>query len=64
MLAVEYAVDVWDLTGVERKPDAAALLKHLNDFGAEGWELIWMAFNVDRARDGESHVLVFKRAGQ
>jgi hypothetical protein len=40
------------------------LLKHLNDFGAKGWELVWMAVNVDRARDGESHLLVFKRAGR
>jgi hypothetical protein len=62
MPRVEYAVDVWDLTGIERKPDAGALLEHLNEFGAEGWELVWMAFHVELARDGESHLLVFKRA--
>ena len=62
MPIVEYAVDVWDLRGVERKPDAAAVLKHLNEFGGEGWELVWLAFNVELARDGESHLFVFKRA--
>ena len=44
---IEYAVDVWDLTGMESKPDSIALLAHLNDFGAEGWELAWMQFNID-----------------
>jgi len=40
------------------------LLKHLNDFGAKGWELVWMAVNVDLARGGVPHLLVFKQAGQ
>lgn len=62
MVTVEYAVDVWDLTHTERRPDAASLLEHLNAFGAEGWELVWLAFNIDLARGGESHLLVFKRA--
>jgi hypothetical protein len=38
-----------------------ALLRHLNDFGTEGWELVWMAFNIDVAGHGECHLLVFKR---
>jgi hypothetical protein len=58
---IEYAVDVWDLTGTEPKPDSVALLRHLNDFGAEGWELAWMAFNIDIVGHGECHLLVFKR---
>ena len=58
---IEYAVDVWDLTGMESKPDSIALLAHLNDFGAEGWELAWMQFNIDLVDHGECHLLVFKR---
>jgi hypothetical protein len=61
---VEHAVDVWDLRGVERKSDAGGLLAHLNRFGAEGWELAWMAFNVDLALDGECHLTVFKRVAR
>jgi hypothetical protein len=61
MQRIEYAVDVWDLTGIDPRPDAAALLEHLNDFGSEGWELVSAWFNVDVARVGESHLLVFKR---
>jgi hypothetical protein len=59
--AIEYAVDVWDLTGMEPTPESLALLRHLNDFGADGWELAWMAFNLDVAGHGECHLLVFKR---
>jgi hypothetical protein len=62
MPKVEYAIDVWDLRGTDRRPDAGQLLQHLRAFGEEGWELVWMALNVDLVGDGPSHLLVFKRA--
>jgi len=58
---VEYAIDVWDLRGTDGRLDPAHLLQHLREFGEEGWELVWMALNVDLVRDGPSHPLVFKR---
>lgn len=58
---VEYAIDIWDLRGTDGQPDADQLLQHLRAFGEEGWELVWMALNVDLVRHGPSHLLVFKR---
>jgi hypothetical protein len=59
---IDYAIDVWDLSGTDGRPDTRQLLQHLRDFGAEGWELCSLAFNVDLACHGPSHLLVFKRA--
>jgi hypothetical protein len=59
---IEYAIDIWDLRGLDPRPDAEALHRHLNDFGAEGWELVSLSFNVTLVRHGECHLLVFKRA--
>lgn len=63
MRTVEHAVDVWDLTGIDSRLDSGLLLEHLRDFGAEGWELVWMGLNIDLANHhrGPCHVLVFKR---
>jgi hypothetical protein len=62
MRTIEHAVDVWDLTGTDRRLDSRKLLAHLHDFAAEGWELVWIAVNADLAdHDGPCHVLVFKR---
>jgi hypothetical protein len=63
MEPIEYAIDVWDLTGTDGRPDAEQLLEHLRDFGDQGWELVWVRFNVELVRHGPSHLLVFKRAG-
>ena len=40
MAKVEYAVDVWDLSGTDGRPNSFLLLEHLRDFGEEGWELV------------------------
>ena len=61
MPKVEYAVDIWDLRGTDGRPDVERLLEHLRRFGDEGWELVSIAFNVDLARHGPSHLSVFKR---
>jgi hypothetical protein len=59
---VEYAVDVWDLSGSDGRPNSIHLLEHLHDFGDEGWEFLFLTFNIDLANeDGESDLLVFKR---
>ncbi len=63
MPTIEHAVDVWDLRGADPRLDSRKLLEHLNAFGAEGWELVWIGVNADLAdHDGPCHVLVFKRA--
>jgi hypothetical protein len=62
---IDYAVDVWDLRGVDPRLDSRELLEHLQDFGREGWELVWFELNVDLANhDGPCHVLAFKRAAE
>ena len=62
MPAVEHAVDVWDLRGMDPRLDSRLLLGHLQRFAAEGWELVWMGVNVELAdHGGPCHVLVFKR---
>lgn len=61
MPRIEYAIDIWDLRGLDPRPDVEALHRHLNDFGEEGWELAWMALDTNLLRRGECHLLVFKR---
>ncbi|MBD0317670.1 MAG: hypothetical protein ICV71_04030 [Thermoleophilia bacterium] len=62
MRAVEHAVDVWDLRGMDPRLDSRLLLEHLQRFAAEGWELVWMGVDVELAdHRGPCHVLVFKR---
>ena len=39
MVRIEYAVDEWDLRSRDRELDAGELLRHLQRFGDEGWEL-------------------------
>src|SRR5918993_256831 len=63
MPEIEYAVDIWDLSGTDGRPNAEQLLEHLREFAAEGWELVSLSFNIDLVRHGPSHLLVFKRAG-
>jgi hypothetical protein len=53
---------VWDWSGTDGRADARQLLEHLGGFGAEGWELCSLTFHVDLAREGPSHLLVFKRS--
>ena len=63
MTTIEYAVDVWDLRDMDPRLNSRRLLDHLNDFGREGWELVWLGLNVDLAdHDGRCHVLAFKRS--
>jgi hypothetical protein len=59
---IEYAIDIWDLSGTDGRPNAEQLLEHLRQFADEGWELVSLSFNVDLVRHGPSHLLVFKRA--
>jgi hypothetical protein len=59
---IEYAVDIWDLSGTDGRPNAEQLLEHLRQFADEGWELVSLSFNVDLVRHGPSHLLLFKRA--
>ena len=62
MRRIEYAVDIWDLRGLDPRLNAKALLEHLNAFATEGWELVWMGLNVDLAdHDGPCHLQIFKR---
>jgi hypothetical protein len=63
MSNVEYAIDVWDLTGRPEPLDAEELHRHLRDFGAEGWELVSITFGIELARHGQSHLLIFRRPG-
>jgi hypothetical protein len=62
MPEIEYAVDIWDLSGTDGRPNAEQLLEHLRNFAEEGWELVSLSFNIDLVRHGPSHLLVFKRA--
>jgi hypothetical protein len=64
MPEIEYVIDIWDVAGTDERPDAELLHEHLRDFGAEGWELVSLSLNVDLARHGSSHLLVFKRVGR
>jgi hypothetical protein len=64
MAEIEYAVDIWDLSGTDGRPNAEQLLEHLREFADEGWELVSLSFSIDLARHGPSHLLVFKRAGE
>ena len=59
---IEYAIDIWDLRGLDPRPDVDTLHAHLNEFGQEGWELVSMTFNVELLRHGECHLMVFKRS--
>jgi hypothetical protein len=61
MAEIEYAIDVWDLSGTDGRPDAEMIHQHLRDFAAEGWELVSLSLNVELVRHGPSHLLVFKR---
>jgi hypothetical protein len=61
MPAVEYTVDIWDLSGTDGRPDVEQLLEHLRELADEGWELVSLSFNLDLVRYGPSHLLVFKR---
>jgi hypothetical protein len=62
MRRVEHAIDIWDLTGLDRRLNAGMLRDHLRDFEREGWELVWMALDVELADlRRPSHVLVLKR---
>jgi hypothetical protein len=63
MPTIEYAVDIWDLSGTDGRPNAEQLLEHLRGFADEGWEVVSLSFNLDLVRHGPSHLLVFKRAG-
>ena len=61
MRRIEYHIDVWDLRGMEPKPDVMPLLEHLNEFGQDGWQLAVAEFNIELARHGECHLLIFTR---
>ena len=37
MPEIEYAVDIWDLSGTDGRPNAEQLLEHLREFAEEGW---------------------------
>jgi len=63
MSMIEYAVDIWDLSGTDGRSNAEQLLHHLREFANEGWELVSLSFNIDLVRHGPSHLLVFKRVG-
>jgi hypothetical protein len=63
MPEIEYAVDIWDLSGTDGRPNAEQLLEHLRKFAEEGWEFVSLSFNIDLVRHWPSHLLVFKRAG-
>src|SRR5215467_7055642 len=52
MAKVEYAVDVLDLSGTDGRLNSFLLLKHLRDFGEEGWELVSLTLNIDLAEQG------------
>jgi hypothetical protein len=59
---VEHAIDIWDLRGLDARLNTRMLHEHLNDFAAEGWELVWLGLNVELAdHRAPCHVLVFKR---
>ncbi len=62
MSTIEYAIDVWHLEGRPEALDDRELHRHLNDFGAEGWELVSITFHVELARHGPAHLLIFKRS--
>jgi hypothetical protein len=65
MRTIEYAVDIWDLRGVDRRLDSRVLHDHLLDFGAEGWELVWIGANEELAdQAGPCRILVFKRIAE
>ncbi|HEV8166030.1 MAG TPA: hypothetical protein VGR74_16580, partial [Actinomycetota bacterium] len=40
MPEIEYAVDIWDLSGTDGRPNAEQLLEHLREFAEQGWELL------------------------
>jgi hypothetical protein len=40
MPEIEYAVDIWDLSGTNGRPNAEQLLEHLREFAEEGWGLL------------------------
>jgi hypothetical protein len=61
MTRVEYATDIWDPASTDGRPEAELLNLHLQAFGAEGWELVTLTFNIDLVGHGLSHLLVFKR---
>jgi hypothetical protein len=61
MPKIEYAVDEWDLRAREPELDAGELLRHLQEFGDEGWELATLALNIDLKNTGRGHLLVFRR---
>jgi hypothetical protein len=62
MRALEYAVDIWDLRGMDSRLNSRLLHEHLQEFGAQGWELAWMSLNVELAdHQGPCHLLVFAR---
>jgi hypothetical protein len=62
MRAIEHAVDIWDLRGMDPRLNSGMLVGHLRDFADDGWELVWMGLGVELAdHPGPCHVLVFKR---
>lgn len=61
MSRIEYAVDEWDLRGREPELDARELLRHLQTFGNEGWELVTIGFHLDVSGGGRAHVSIFRR---
>jgi hypothetical protein len=63
MLQIEHAVDIWDLSGTDGRPNAEQLPQQLREFAEQGWELVSLSFNIDLVRHGLSHLLMFKRAG-
>src|SRR6266542_5217690 len=52
MPTIEYAVDIWDLSETDGRPNAEELLDHLREFADEGWELVSLSFNIDLVRHG------------
>jgi len=63
-MRVEYAVDAWDLRGRERELDAGELLRHLQSFGDEGWDLAALQLYAPLKGMGEGHLLVFRRPAE
>jgi hypothetical protein len=62
MAKVEHHVEILDVSEEEDgRPDAERLAEHLRRFGADGWELVTLSFEVELQRFGRCHVLVFKR---
>ncbi len=65
MAAYEYTTSVITHGFMGRKDeelDRVALLKSLNEMGAEGWELVKVLTTMALHNEKDGHLLLFKRA--